>query len=69
MKGYRQQPGKLPFAKPGSGGKDSFSNLRDLDMIPESEGGKRPQPKGKNNFVTFNYLLSSQLLPFRLSFT
>ena len=48
MKGYRQQPGKLPFAKPGSGGKDSFSNLRDLDMIPESEGGKRPQPKGKN---------------------
>ena len=48
MKGYRQQPGKLPFAKPGSGGKEPFSKLRDLDMIPESEGGKRPQPKGKN---------------------
>jgi 4-hydroxybenzoyl-CoA reductase subunit alpha len=48
IKGYRQQPGKLPFAKPGSGGRESFSKLRDLKMIPESEGGKRPQPKGKN---------------------
>ena len=48
IKGYRQQPGKLPFAKPGSGGREPFSKLRDLDLIPESEGGNRPQPKGKN---------------------
>ena len=48
IKGYRQQPGKIPFAKPGSGGREPFSNLRDLEMIPESEGGKRAQPKGKN---------------------
>ena len=48
IKGYRQQPGKLPFSKPGSGGSEPFSKLRDLNMIPESEGGKKPQPKGKN---------------------
>ena len=48
MKGYHQQPGKLPFARPGSGGKGQFSELRDLDLIPESEGGRLPQPKGPN---------------------
>lgn len=48
IKGYRQQPGKIPFAKPGSGGREPFSKLRDLEMIPESEGGKKAQPKGKN---------------------
>ena len=36
MVGYRQQPGKLPFAKPGSGGKDRFSSPRDEEMIPKS---------------------------------
>ena len=30
MQGYRQQPGKLPFAKPGSGGSEPFSKLRDI---------------------------------------
>ncbi len=48
IKGYRQQPGKIPFAKPGSGGREPFSKLRDLEMIPKSEGGYRAQPKGKN---------------------
>jgi len=37
MVGYRQQPGKLPFSRPGSGGKDQFSDLRDEDLIPESQ--------------------------------
>ena len=37
MEGYRQQPGKLPFAKPGSGGSKQFSELRDMNMIPQSE--------------------------------
>ena len=40
MVGYRQQPGKLPFAKPGSGGKDRFSRPTDQEMIPESQGGE-----------------------------
>ena len=46
MVGYKQQPGKLPFSRPGSGGKDQFSNLQDDKMIPESQGGKRSQPWG-----------------------
>ena len=46
MEGYRQQPGKLPFSKPGSGGSKQFSELRDMTMIPESQGGEKPQPRG-----------------------
>ena len=46
MVGYRQQPGKLPFSRPGSGGKNQFSELRDIQLIPESQGGKKHQPKG-----------------------
>jgi 4-hydroxybenzoyl-CoA reductase subunit alpha len=46
MVGYRQQPGKLPFSKPGSGGSDRFSKNLDLSMIPESEGGELAQPWG-----------------------
>ncbi len=48
FKGYRQQPGKLPFKKPGSGGSKQFSELRDLELIPESQGGKLEQPRGPN---------------------
>ena len=48
MKGYRQQPGKLPFKKPGSGGGKAFSELRDLDLIPESQDGRLAQPRGEN---------------------
>ena len=48
MKGYRQQPGKLPFKKPGSGGGKPFSELRDLDLIPESHDGRLAQPRGEN---------------------
>ena len=33
MVGYRQQPGKLPFSKPGSGGKNRFSEPTDQSMI------------------------------------
>ena len=33
MVGYRQQPGKLPFSKPGSGGSSRFS----LSLIHISE--------------------------------
>ena len=40
MVGYRQQPGKTPFSRPGSGGKSPFSEPRDEEMIPESQGGK-----------------------------
>ncbi len=46
MVGYRQQPGKLPFSKPGSGGKSRFSEPRDESMIPESQGGEKSQPWG-----------------------
>ena len=46
MEGYRQQPGKLPFSKPGSGGSKQFSELRDMTMIPESQGGEKSQPRG-----------------------
>ena len=49
MQGYRQQPGKLPFAKPGSGGSEPFSKLRDMELIPESQGGKKEQPKGPHH--------------------
>ena len=46
MVGYRQQPGKIPFSRPGSGGKSPFSEPRDEEMIPESQGGKKNQPWG-----------------------
>jgi 4-hydroxybenzoyl-CoA reductase subunit alpha len=46
MVGYKQQPGKLPFSRPGSGGKDQFSTLQDDEMIPKSQGGKLSQPWG-----------------------
>ena len=46
MVGYRQQPGKLPFSRPGSGGKNQFSKLRDIELIPESQGGNKLQPRG-----------------------
>ena len=48
MVGYRQQPGKLPFSRPGSGGKNQFSELRDIQLIPESQGGKKLQPRGRH---------------------
>ena len=44
MVGYRQQPGKLPFSKPGSGGKNRFSEPTVQSMIPESKGGELAQP-------------------------
>ena len=44
--GYRQQPGKLPFSRPGSGGKGKFSESTDQEMIPESQGGKLEQEWG-----------------------
>jgi len=46
MVGYRQQPGKLPFSKPGSGGSSRFSRATDQEMIPESQGGRMAQPWG-----------------------
>ncbi|MBT6072967.1 MAG: molybdopterin-dependent oxidoreductase, partial [Euryarchaeota archaeon] len=46
MVGYRQQPGKISFSRPGSGGKSPFSEARDEEMIPESQGGKKEQPWG-----------------------
>jgi 4-hydroxybenzoyl-CoA reductase alpha subunit len=48
MVGYRQQPGKLPFSRPGSGGKKSFSEPRDESMIPASQGGEKEQPWGSH---------------------
>ncbi len=48
MVGYRQQPGKISFSRPGSGGKKPFSEPRDEGMIPESQGGKKEQPWGKH---------------------
>ena len=48
IKGYRKKPGKLPFSNQGTGGTAHYRKLRELNMIPESEGGKKPQPKGKN---------------------
>ena len=46
MVGYRQQPGKLDFTRPGSGGSSSVSEKRETERIPESQGGDLPQPWG-----------------------
>ena len=46
MVGYRQQPGKLPLSKPGSGGSSRFSRATAQEMIPESQGGRMAQPWG-----------------------
>ena len=61
--GYRQQPGasggttrkdgkrvagKQAFPPPGSGGSNPNMKPRDLDYIPESVGGKEPQPAGSH---------------------
>ena len=46
MVGYRQQPGKISFSRPGSGGKNSFSEPRDEKMIPESQGGEKKATMG-----------------------
>ena len=61
--GYRQQPGassgetrkdgkrvagKQKFPPPGSGGSRPTMAPRDLDFIPESVGGKEPQPAGSH---------------------
>ncbi len=61
--GYRQQPGassgevrkdgkrvagKQKFPPPGSGGSRPTMAPRDLDAIPESVGGKEPQPAGSH---------------------
>ncbi|MEK9730532.1 MAG: xanthine dehydrogenase family protein molybdopterin-binding subunit [Candidatus Poseidoniales archaeon] len=57
--GYKQQPsgvrtdgkrkaGKLVFPPPGSGGSDPHMKERDLDFIPESVGGREPQPAGSH---------------------
>ena len=48
MVGYKQQPGKIPFQRPGSGGSNRFSNLRDKSMIPASQGGEKKQPWGSH---------------------
>ena len=44
--GYRQQPGKLDFTRPGSGGSSPNSEKRDPSMIPQSQGGELDQPWG-----------------------
>ena len=36
--GYRQQGGKLPFPRPGSGGSRKFSEPRDEDRIARTRG-------------------------------
>ena len=36
--GYRQQGGKLPFPRPGSGGSRKFSEPRDEDRIAKTRG-------------------------------
>ena len=59
MVGYRQQPGKLPFAKPGSGGKDRFSRPTNQEMIPESQGGELAQPWGSHRH---DNLVSGQVI-------
>jgi len=60
--GYRQQPGKSSakrrdgkrvagqqkFPPPGSGGSNPVMEPRDLNFIPESVGGKEPQPAGSH---------------------
>ena len=46
MVGYRQQPGKLDFKRPGAGGSSPISEKRGSARIPESQGGELPQPWG-----------------------
>ena len=53
MVGYRQQPGKLPFSKPGSGGRNRFSKPTDYSRIPESQGGSLKQPWGHTGMMTW----------------
>ncbi len=57
--GYRQQPGKLPFSRPGSGGKNQFSQATDQGMIPSSQGGSLKQPWGKHRH---DELVSGQVI-------
>ncbi len=57
--GYKQQPGKLPFSKPGSGGKDGLSRPTDPMMIPESRGGGLSQPWGPHRH---DNLVSGQVI-------
>lgn len=57
--GYKQQPGKLPFSKPGSGGKDGFSRPTDPKMVPESRGGELAQPWGSHRHDS---LVSGQVI-------
>ena len=64
MVGYRQQPGKLPFSKPGSGGKNRFSEPTDQSMIPESKGGELAQPWGSHRH---DGLVSGQIIGKRTS--
>ena len=59
MVGYKQQPGKLPFSKPGSGGKNSFSKPIEENMIPSSQGGKLQQPWGSHRHDS---LVSGQVI-------
>ena len=59
IQGYRQQPGKLPFSKPGSGGKGSFSKPIDLENIPISQNGKKDQPWGPHRHDS---LISGQVI-------
>ena len=57
--GYRQQPGKLPFSRPGSGGKDRFSEATNPEMIPSSQGGSLKQPWGPHRH---DELVSGQII-------
>ena len=57
--GYRQQPGKIPFSRPGSGGKNRFSETTDPEMIPSSQGGSLEQPRGPHKH---DELVSGQII-------
>ena len=57
--GYRQQPGKIPFSRPGSGGKNRFSQTADPEMIPSSQGGSLEQPWGPDRH---DVLVSGQII-------
>jgi 4-hydroxybenzoyl-CoA reductase subunit alpha len=57
--GYRQQPGKIPFSRPGSGGKKRFSETTDPEMIPSSQGGSLEQPWGPHKH---DELVSGQII-------
>ena len=57
--GYRQQPGKLPFSRPGSGGKNRFSESTNPEMIPSSQGGSLKQPWGPHRH---DELVSGQII-------